>query len=517
MYTLIKKKKINLFFIIVTAIFSFSINFYYSNIGTFPIDTFLHYDSSYRILNKEYPVKDFWIVSGFVVDFIQSFFFRIFGVNWNSYIIHSSLFNLLMSLLSYHFFISLKISHFASFIYAICFATLAYTVSGTPFVDHHATFFLLTGTFLIFRALQKNDLNYLWPLIVFVYFLSFLSKQVPVTYAVILQGSLILILIIKEKSFNIIWLILFSTLVLIFSFLIFLFFLKIDFSLFLTQYIYYPRSIGLERFFSLDKSFISFFNEYKFIIIPIIFTLYLKIRKKNLYFRELINYLIILSFGVSLLYHQTLTRNQIYIYFLVPVFFSLLHSEIILKKNNLKKIFSTIIILSVILITLKYHFRYNENRKFHDLTSLKIENSIDAKNLNSSFKQLKWVNPLFEGLPQDELKLLQKGQKILMEDKDQLMLISHYLFFEIITNKEMNYPNRTFTSDGASYPSKKFNKTYKFFFEDLIKKKTIKNIYFFKHENISQKIVKDYLEPKCFKLKENDIFYIYEIENNCLK
>ena len=141
MYTLIEKKKFNLFFIILIAIYSFSINFYYANIGTFPVDTFLHYDSSYRILNKEYPVKDFWIVSGFVVDFIQSFFFKLFGVNWNSYIIHSSLFNVLVSLISYYFFISLKIGNILAFIYAICFSTLAYTVSGTPFVDHHATFF----------------------------------------------------------------------------------------------------------------------------------------------------------------------------------------------------------------------------------------------------------------------------------------------------------------------------------------------------------------------------------------
>ena len=73
MYTLMKKK-FNLFFIILIAIYSFSINFYYANIGTFPVDTFLHYDSSYRIFKQGISSKRLWIVSGFVVDFIQSFF-----------------------------------------------------------------------------------------------------------------------------------------------------------------------------------------------------------------------------------------------------------------------------------------------------------------------------------------------------------------------------------------------------------------------------------------------------------
>ena len=141
----------------------------------------------------------------------------------------------------------------------------------------------------------------------------------------------------------------------------------------------------------------------------------------------------------------------------------------ILKEYKLKKLFSILIIFSVILITLKYHLRYNENRKFHDLTSLKISQSIDAKILNSSFKKLKWVNPFFDGSPQNEIELLQKGKEILINDEEQLMLISNYLFFEIITKKEMNYPNRSFTADGTSYPSENLNENYKLFFENLVK------------------------------------------------
>ena len=67
----------NLFYLFILSLFSFFINYYYSKLGSFPIDTFLHYDSSYRILNGELPIRDYWIVSGLIVDLIQSFFLSV--------------------------------------------------------------------------------------------------------------------------------------------------------------------------------------------------------------------------------------------------------------------------------------------------------------------------------------------------------------------------------------------------------------------------------------------------------
>ena len=138
--------KKNFSYIIIISLFSFFINFYYSRLGSFPIDTFLHYDSASRILKGELPVRDYWIVSGLIVDFIQSLFFKIFGINWFAYILHSSLFNLIISLFIYYFFLSLSLSKHKALIFSISFATLSYTISGTPFVDLHATYFLLLST-----------------------------------------------------------------------------------------------------------------------------------------------------------------------------------------------------------------------------------------------------------------------------------------------------------------------------------------------------------------------------------
>ena len=142
----IKTITIKFFFLTIVGVYAFFINYYYADLGVFPIDTFLHYDSGYRILKNEIPIRDFWIVSGFMVDFIQALFFKIFGVNWLSYKIHSSLFNLIISIFILQFFLNLNFGYFKSSIYTISFATLAYTISGTPFVDLHASFFLLIST-----------------------------------------------------------------------------------------------------------------------------------------------------------------------------------------------------------------------------------------------------------------------------------------------------------------------------------------------------------------------------------
>ena len=71
----IKTITIKFFFLTIVGVYAFFINYYYADLGVFPIDTFLHYDSGYRILKNEIPIRDFWVVSGFMVDFMQALFF----------------------------------------------------------------------------------------------------------------------------------------------------------------------------------------------------------------------------------------------------------------------------------------------------------------------------------------------------------------------------------------------------------------------------------------------------------
>ena len=71
-------ENIKIFYLLIIFFFSTFINQYYGYIGVYPIDTFLFFDSGNRVLNGEFPIKDFWAVSGITNDFIQALIFNNF-------------------------------------------------------------------------------------------------------------------------------------------------------------------------------------------------------------------------------------------------------------------------------------------------------------------------------------------------------------------------------------------------------------------------------------------------------
>ena len=87
--------------ILLLILFSLLINQYYGNKGVFPIDSFSHFDTGFRILLGEYPFKDYWVISGPFVDYLQSIFFYLFGVNWQTYVLHASVINVLVALATF--------------------------------------------------------------------------------------------------------------------------------------------------------------------------------------------------------------------------------------------------------------------------------------------------------------------------------------------------------------------------------------------------------------------------------
>ena len=195
------KKLITHFYYFIIAIFSFYINYWVASRGVFPIDTFVHFDSAARIIQKEIPIKDFWIVHGFLVDFIQSIFFKIFGLNWNSYVIHSSLFNLIIAIFSFKTFKYLEIGEFKAFLLSICISVLAYPVSGTPFLDLHSAFFSVISIYLLIFYIKTNNNSYLF-FSVISFGLAFLCKQVPAAYTIIGITFFLAYYSYKIKSFN---------------------------------------------------------------------------------------------------------------------------------------------------------------------------------------------------------------------------------------------------------------------------------------------------------------------------
>ena len=514
MNNLIKKKNfsINFSYLLILFLFSFFINLYYSKLGSFPIDTFLHYDSSSRILKGELPLKDYWIVSGLVVDVIQSLFFWVFGINWHAYTMHSSIFNSITAIIVYSFLLKLNIGNHKAFIYSISFSVLSYTISGTPFVDMHAAFFLLIATLIIIQNLTSKK-NIIWFTIIFLMFLSFFSKLVPAAYAGIVYSIILGFYFLFKKDYKKIIVNLFSILALIIIIYLLTILVKIDLKSFYIQIIDYPRSIGSDRLINFEFNINSFFNKFKFIIIFSIILIVFQFKKKYS-LEAIIRLLVFFSFIIIMIFHQLMTKNQIYIYFLIPLICGLIESEIKFSKHKNKKYFSYFLIFMVSFLTVKYHLRYNENRKFHELNKIQLSQYIKAEKIHNSLAGLYWKNPNFAGSTLKEITILKKGLKILNDpDNRNVMLISHYQFLDSITENKLNYPNRTFTDDGASMPLKN-NKYFKFY-EEFLNKKIIKTnvnkILFFKHENISHEALTSYFDKNCFKISEDEVFYSYKL------
>ena len=96
---LISKEKI---FITILILFSILINQYYGNRGVFPIDSFLIFDAAFNIISGNHPFRDYWLITGPFVDYIQSFLFLMFGINWTSYVLHASILNMVLVLFSFY-------------------------------------------------------------------------------------------------------------------------------------------------------------------------------------------------------------------------------------------------------------------------------------------------------------------------------------------------------------------------------------------------------------------------------
>ena len=99
-------KNLNYLYILILLLISFTANFYYGSVGVFPIDTFAFFDSANLINHGFFPIRDYWTSNGFLVDFLQSVFFRTFGTSWYVYLFHSSLVNFLLVFFTYKFLIN---------------------------------------------------------------------------------------------------------------------------------------------------------------------------------------------------------------------------------------------------------------------------------------------------------------------------------------------------------------------------------------------------------------------------
>jgi len=488
--------------IIFLVLFSLCINQYYGNRGIFPVDSFAHFDTGFRILLGEIPFKDYWIVSGPLLDYTQSIFFYLFGTNWQAYIFHASLINAILSFATFFILKDFNLSVRYSFLYAILFSIIAYPVSGTPFVDLHSAFFSLLGIYSLMLGI-KNEKKIYWILFPIFFGFAFLSKQVPAAY--VIMSSVFILTIFSAFSKKYYW-IKYSLISSIFFILLVLIFGKIQgiaLSSFLEQYIFYPQSIGKERFASLNITFNGLIGHFKFIyiaIIPLFFINFKKIFFEKNYFKnkDFYYFLILVLFTFSLIFHQLITRNQTFIFFLIPILFGFSQISLSNNKVNSKKLFSIIFILICLFAVLKYHIRFNENRKFHELSYVNFDLSLDAKKIDKTFFGLKWITPEYKNNPEMEINQLNEIKSYLKNENRSKMLMTNYSFFSSILKEKLFSPSRWYIFDGTDFPleENKYFGSYKKLLIKLIKNNDIAVIYTIYPAESSS--LYTYLDRACF-------------------
>ena len=497
------------------------VNQYSGNRGVFPIDSFSHFDSGFRILKGDHPFKDYWVVSGPIIDYLQSIFFFLFGINWQSYVFHASFINGILTLLTFYLFLNLQLDKHLSFFYSLCFAILSYPSSGTPFVDHHSAFFSLASIYYLIRALNENK-TYQWSLIPVFLSFSFLSKQVPAFYILLLIiFTLIYHLpqIEKKKALKILYILFLTSFLILIFFFLFLKINSINFKDFIYQYIIYPKSIGDQRFLNLKYDFKNTFLDFKFIYLAFFFLLIIAtkniLKKKNFYKKFNFKiFLITFLLSVSLIQHILLTKNQIFIFFLIPLICGLAHSQLKDSKVDKKKLFASLLIILCLFTTIKYHLRFNIDRKFHELNKVNFSTSVDAHLLSKEFKGLKWISPNDEAL--SEINYINSVKLILDNDISNIMVVTNYSIFSVLTKRNVSSFSRWFAFDGSAFPLKnnKYYEKYKDFIISTIKSKNIDNIYVLK--DINDKFFLNYFDQNCINKKtENKMMKIYQINYNC--
>ena len=470
----------NYHFHLILVIISSGFILFYGYRGVYPIDSFIIFNGGYNVLNGTHPFKDYWSISGPILDYIQALFFLMFGFNWKSYVLHSLLINIIIVSTSFYFFQKLKINNYFSFFYSLCIAILAYPQIGTPFMDHHAFYFAYLSIIFFSLGILSNR-KLFWFLIPITLFISFFSKQIPSSYILFF---LVIFLIYylntnKAKAKNIIKGLSIGTVTVLLLFLFWIFFTGIPIENFLLQYFHYPMSIGDTRIGNIRFDINGFILQYKFIYLSLLIPLIYSIKNFKNRFRYQdfsFNFFILnLILFFSCVFSQIITKNQIIIFFLIPYFLAISHYYIYINNNKSLYYFPLIILL--IFTTIKYHDRFNNNKKFMELTDANFDKAIDAEMLDEKFKGLQWITHKYMENPKYELTQLVKSKNFIEKSKFNYIVITDYQYLPMILNLKTISPAKWY--DAMSVPDKNnvFYHEFKNYFKESLKKQNINHVY----------------------------------------
>ncbi|MDB3888443.1 hypothetical protein N9341_02775 [Candidatus Pelagibacter sp.] len=494
-------------FIILISLISFYVNFYFGHQGLMPLDDLQNFNSGHRILKGDFPFRDYYSITGPILDIWQSYFYKIFGSNWQSLIIHASTLNCIYSLSIFFFLNRLNIKQIDSFFFSISAGLLMYPPAGSPTVEHSSLILSTIAFFYFIIGLkEKNNLFLILSIIIFT--ISFFTKQVPTAYFVILSIIIYFSQIFnKINIFNFILLIISS----LFSVLFIIIYFKFNdvlLSEIYNQYFLIASSLGENRFSNLN--FDIFYNKISkifFVLFLIIPTLYLSLVK-----RKISSFLVIFGISLILIIYEIHSNNQPITFGLLPVtialfyyfhidenlnssfiryffwlittycFYRILRFEInyliifvlIIFFEFRKNISLRYLIIIYLFISSCFYFeKYVKIRSWDDLNKDDLKSSFDAGIIDKKLKNLKWKTVYFKN-PDLEKKLIFETLDYLksLDEDVNYLLITEYQIYNLILDQK-DYSPVKYWHLNASYPSK--NHPQRNNFEIFFKKKITEN------------------------------------------
>ena len=512
-------KKVNISYIIILLFFSLFFNQIFGNLGLNPIDSFFSFNAGYDILNGHFPFKDYWTITGPFIAFVQALFFKLFGVSWSVYVFHASVINSILTLFIFFTLREFDLNLHYSFLYSFLISILAYPSIGTPYVDHHAAFLSLIGILCFVLAIKTNSKIY-WFILPFILFISFLSKQTPTGYAFIIIATLSSIYFIFNYNFKNFLFAFLGCLVILSIFFITLLITKISFLSFFEQYILFPLSLGgsrIEFLFPLEFSRVVMRFKIMHLASIILIIIVLKNIKENykyLISKEFLIIISLISFYITLIIHQLMTINGLFIYFVIPLLVGFSHIYYLKYFKKKKYILYFLLLLSVG-STIHYTNKYIISRDFSDLSKVNINSAIDAKILHNKLSGLKWITYLYSEDPNKEILYLKEAIEIIDKDKKNKAIITDYQFISVILSTYDNSPSQVWFPYHVN-PNKdsKYYKIHKKYFLSKMKENKVEVVYIVKPLWGGNDIFKINLDNKCYEInKITEMLDVYILKN----
>jgi len=423
-----KKLDFLLIFLIFTAAFIY--NFIHAQKGFFAFDQSIVYDGAYRIIKGQILFKDFITPVGPVTFYIQALFFKIFGLNYCSYLMHSSLFHgiaVVASILILRMLTNIKIFSYLGGVFTLFWF---YPLFGTPWYGNNAYFFSMIGLLFILYGLFRQPKHESFFLIIagICCTLSFFSKQniglffIPIYYIIILVFDVFNIKKTIKRSLVFSLSAFLSTAAIILLVVIFS-----DFNNFIKYFFVIPSEAGILRlnkniFFASEKlilgslppllkifqaPFLFFYSMFIIIALSNFKKIYLPLKKE--FIASALALWLILFQNASQLTTFNAPVNALGFngIIFIPALY-MIYSYLIQKKLSITSLNNTytinknkiltpvfyIFIIALLTINVTFAFRWTTSRKMHDaflFSHSKFKEHVDIDALSC----LKWGNPTF--------------------------------------------------------------------------------------------------------------------------